>query len=255
MDEITALRELRPAPTATELEALRRVARERFVAGTGSSPGRPRWRLPALAGGLTAAAAAGTAAALVLTGGPGASSGQPRTAGHAQTVVTAAWTVSRAANGTVRIYLRQYANPAGLQQALQADGVNAIIRSIPSAVQTIGPAWLNSRKPGLAVRRPTCGYMPTNLAPRAVQRRAVTIIWRTGPVAYIIHPGVMPPGSALFLAFMAGMPATWKNDNTGIMAMVPVVLTNDTVPTCIPEHKSLPTTAPKAKQPFGPGGA
>jgi hypothetical protein len=247
MDEITALRELRPAPPPPELEAMRRAARERFVAGAGSKPAR-RWRPPVLAGGLTAAAAAGTAAALVLTGGPGAVSGPQETAGHARTVVTAAWTVSRAADGTVSIYLRQYANPAGLQQTLRADGINALIRPIPTAVQTIGPAFLNSRKPGLAVRWPTCGYMPTNLAQQTVQRRAVTIIWRTGPAAYIIHPGAMPPGSALFLAFMAGMPATWKNDNTGIMAMVPVVLTSDAVPACVPRTKLRPTFRPASKQ-------
>jgi hypothetical protein len=248
MDEITALRELRPAPTPTELEDMRRAARDRFVAGAGPKRGQARWRLPLLAGGLTAAAAATTAAALVLTSGPAAVSGQGGTPGHARTVVTAAWTVSQAADGTVSIYLRQYANPAGLQQTLRADGINAIVRPIPTAVQTIGPVRLNSRKPGLAVRWPTCGYMPTDQADRAVQRRAVTIIWRTGPAAYIIHPGAMPQGSALFLAFMAGMPTTWKNDNTGIMAMVPVVLTNDTVPACVPRTKARPTLPPAGKQ-------
>ena len=92
---------------------------------------RARRRIPALAGALTAAAAATAAAALVLTSGPGAVPGQQATAGHIRTVVTAAWTVREDADGTVTVYLRQYANPAGLQQTLQADGINAIVRPLP----------------------------------------------------------------------------------------------------------------------------
>jgi hypothetical protein len=30
------------------------------------------------------------------------------------------------------------------------------------------------------------------------------------------------------------LPASFKNDNTGVMAVKPIVLNNDTVPACVP---------------------
>jgi hypothetical protein len=229
MDEINELRELRPAPPAAELEAMRLAVRERFVAGTGSKRARPRWRLPVLAGGLTAAAGAAAAAALVLAGGPGTVPAQQGT-NHARTVVTAAWTVRQDADGTVTIYLRQYADPAGLQETLQADGINAIVRPIPHVLLTI------FHHP---VAQPTCQYAITDRAPLKVQDAVWTGAGQstrlrpgTVPVRiFIIHPGAMPRGSALFLAFMTNVPL---KAGTGDMPMKPVVLTNDTVPACVP---------------------
>jgi hypothetical protein len=245
MSEINTLREMRPAPPTAELEAMRMAARERFVAGTGSKRARQWWRLPVLAGGLTAAAAATAAAALVLTSGPGAVPGQHGTAGHTRTVVTAAWTVREDADGTVTIYLQQYANPAALQRTLRADGINAIVHRIPSEPVTFGNqtvAWT------------TCNYTAlTDAAPQAVQQA----VWMNAsasagqllPVRFIIHPNAMPRGSALFLAFLAGMSSTPKNGNMGVLALKPVVLNNDTVPACVPRvKKPLPTGLPASKQ-------
>jgi hypothetical protein len=234
MSEINTLREMCPAPPAAELEAMRMAARERFVAGTGSKRTRQRWRLPVLAGGLTAAAAATAAAALVLTSGPGVVPGQHGTAGHTRTVVTAAWTVREDADGTVTIDLRQYANPAGLQQTLRADGINAIVRPVPSMSRTIGKSTLTY---------PACHYAATNTAPPAVQQAVVTFVGQNLPAGYIIHPDAMPRGSALFLAFLAGMPRSPKNGNTGVLALLPAVLNNDTVPVCVPRIKPVPTFA------------
>lgn len=197
---------------------------------------RARRRMSALAGGLTAAAAATAAAALALTSGPGAVPGQ-HAAGHVRTVVTAAWTVREDADGTVTIYLRQYANPAGLQQTLQGDGINAIVRQVPSRTQTRGKRTL---------KLPTCHYAATNNAPPAVQAAVVTLtLPRQGGLAYIIHPDPMPQGSALFLAFLAGEPAVVKNDNTGIFAITPAVLNNDTVPACVPPTRTMPSSVLK----------
>jgi hypothetical protein len=208
---------------------------------------RARRRVPALAGGLTATAAASTAAALILAGGPAALTGQHATAGHTRTVVTAAWTVREDADGTVTIYLRQYADPAGLQRTLRADGINAIVRPIPSELQTMPRPWGQSPKPGLSIRRPACFYAATNNAPPAVQRDVVTFGPEGDlPAAFVIHPVAMPPGSALFLTFLAGMPSSPKNGNTGVMALPPVVLNSDTVPACVPNTKYLPHPAPKA---------
>jgi hypothetical protein len=249
MNELSELHEMRPVPPPAELEAMRLAARDRFVAGTRSRRSRRRWPLPVLAGGLTAAAAA---AALVLTTGPWAVPGQHATAGRTRTVVTTAWTVQEDAGGTVTIYLRQYANPAGLQQALQADGVNAIVRPIPYVLQTVS----NQQS---AV--PTCEYAVTDRASPAVQLAVVTLSQGPGSIMplptsapksaptfapkagyvsppnpqamqFIINPGAMPQGSALFMAFMANAPL--KTGNRINVAMKPVVLNNDTVPACVP---------------------
>jgi hypothetical protein len=224
MSEITKLRELRPAPSAAGLEEMRRAARERFVAGTRSRRARRRWGMPVLAGGLAAAVAATGAAALALTGGPVAVRGQQATAGHARTVVTAAWTVHEDADGTVTVYLRQYTHPAALQQTLQADGINAIVRAMPVAFPANPPPFT----------RPVCNYALTDMAPAAVQRAVLTFRGLGHPAVFIIHPAAMPRGSALFLRFIAGLPASFKNDNTGVAGLKPVVLNNDTVPACVP---------------------
>jgi hypothetical protein len=237
MNEINTLREMRTAPPPAELEAMRLAARDRFVAGTGPKRARQQWRLPVLAGGLTAAAAATAAAALVLTSAPGAVPGQHATAGHTRTVVTAAWTVREDAGGTVTIYLHQYANPAALQQTLRADGVNAIVRQIP---------WvLHTTNFGRAVAVPACVDAAADKAPLAVQHAVLTIRGVTLPALFIIHPDAMPPGSALLLAFLANAPLPMGNRS--IFAMKPWVLNNDTVPACVPvPTKPAPTPAPKA---------
>jgi len=229
MSEINALRDMRPALPPAELEAMRMAARERFVAGTRTRRARRWWRLPVLAGGLTAAVAATGAAALFLTG-PGAVPGQHERGGHTRRVVTAAWTVREDADGTVTIYLRQYTDPAGLQQTLQADGVNAIVHPglyfpWPLIVQGIS-------MPPLRLDHPVCYYAATDLAPRAVQRAVVTFIHQGLPARFIIHPDAMPQGSALFLDFLAGRLRGPRNGNTGVLAWPPVVLNNGTVPTC-----------------------
>ena len=190
---------------------------------------RARRRIPALAGALTAAAAAATAAAaLVLSGGPGAVPGQQATAGHIRTVVTAAWTVREDAGGTVTVYLRQYANPARLQQTLEADGVNAIIRSVPYTVQPDGSA------------HPTCLYYVTDRALPAVEHAVVTLRQARprGGALFIIHPDAMPPGSALFLQFMANAQGP---NRTSAVPMRPMVVNNDTVPACVPPISATPS--------------
>ena len=264
MDEITALREVRPAPAPAQLEAMRRTARERFMTGTGPTPSRParRWRLPALVGGLTAATAGTAAGALVLTGGPAAVTSSHGDAGHTQAVVTAAWTVREDAAGTVTVYLRQYADPAALQRTLRADGINAVVRPIPYAFREIAPittgglpgsrtgkAGVGSKSlKSLRVAFPTCVYAATDDAPIAVQRAVVTIVKQDIPVFFVIHPRAMPQGSALFLSFMANVPA--KTGGTSNWVMKPVVLNNDTVPACLPVRAKVapnPVPAPKVK--------
>jgi hypothetical protein len=229
MSEINTLRDMRPAPPAAELDAMRMAARERFVAGTAARRSRPWRRLPVLAGALTAAAAAAAAAALVLTG-PGPVPGNHERGAPTRTVVTAAWTVREDADGTVTIYLRQYTDPAGLQHTLQADGINAIVH--PGLYAPWPLIFRGLHLPPLHLGYPVCYYPAADLAPQAVQRAAVTHIHPNLPAHFTIHPDAMPQGSALFLDFLAGRPTGPKNGNTGILAWPPVVLSNDTAPTC-----------------------
>jgi hypothetical protein len=256
MNEMTALREIRPAPPPGELDAMRLAARRQFVAGTAPKQAGHRWRLPVLAGGLTAAAAATASGVLVLTGAPVATPGQHATTGHAGTVVTTAWTVRQNADGTVTIQLRQYADPAGMQRTLRADGIDAIVRPIPWVLRTVNfPAvgrQLQKKANGRALpgsAAPTCVYARTDNASAAVQHAAVTIVQQAIPAYFIIHPARIPHRSALFLAFMANVPA---GTGTGNFAMKPVVLTDATAPACVPvrlANKAAPTPelAPKVK--------
>jgi hypothetical protein len=255
MNEIRTLREIRPVPPPAEMEALRSAAREQFLTGMRPRPGRQRWRLPVLAGGLTAAAAGTAAVALAMSSGPVAAPAQHGAAGHARTVFTTAWTVREDADGTVTVYLREYAHPAALQQTLRADGINAIVRAIKVRTETITPPGRprGSRKPLSRFVFPACVYATTDNAPAAVQRAVLTFRGVNLPAFFVIHQGAMPPGSALLLPFMAGVPRSWKNDGAGVMAMKPVVLNNDMVPACVPvPPKSAPSFVPKAKQPITP---
>jgi hypothetical protein len=72
------------------------------------------------------AAAAGTGGSLALAAALLASGGVARSgAGPAQLT---AWTVSRQANGEIRVTIRELKDPAGLQRELRADGVPASVR-------------------------------------------------------------------------------------------------------------------------------
>jgi hypothetical protein len=198
----------------------------------GARPARPRWRRPLLAGGLTAAASAGAAAALVLTNGPAAAPGQHATAGHSRTTVTAAWTVRQDVNGTVTIDIKKYVGPAGLQtalleQTLRADGVNAIIRAVP-----------------ITHGHTACMYAPANEAPLAVQQAVLPNdgvgVLQDDVWDIVVHPGAMPHGSAVFMP-VYNFPPSKPGQSAFAGANSLVVLTNDTVPACVTH---LPTPKP-----------
>lgn len=219
MDEITMFASIRPqAPDDADLNEMRMGARRRVTAA-----GAPRapWRRPLLGAGLTAAVAGGAAAAVVLTSG-----GTPAPTAHLSNVVTAAWSVRENSNGTVTIAVREFTDPARLQQVLRADGVNAYVR-----------------QPGIAGRvdgnnlemYAICRYADTNQAPRAVQRAVVALRPRSlsgvNGRGWIIHPSAMPAGSALFLA---GGPVMDGTRPFGLAITEPVVLNNDKLPACVP---------------------
>jgi hypothetical protein len=79
---------------------------------------RARRRITAMAGALAVAAGAAIAVTTLL---PGHQPSRPVTA------QLAAWTVTKQANGSVSVTLRELRDPAGLQRTLRADGVPASV--------------------------------------------------------------------------------------------------------------------------------
>jgi len=81
---------------------------------------RARRRLPGVAAGALAVAAAAVLAVTAL-----APAGHP--AGRHPPAQLAAWTVTRQADGTITVTVRQLRDPQGLQRRLRADGVPASV--------------------------------------------------------------------------------------------------------------------------------
>jgi hypothetical protein len=110
-DLITLVREQRGSvPMTTPVEQI--ISRGQAL--------RARRRIPGLAAGALAVAAA---AALAVTALLPAS----HQAGRQPPAQLAAWTVSKQADGTITVIVRQLRDPAGLQRRLRADGVPASV--------------------------------------------------------------------------------------------------------------------------------
>ncbi|HEY6278898.1 MAG TPA: hypothetical protein VIX86_21505 [Streptosporangiaceae bacterium] len=103
--------------TTTPLEQI--VPRGRSV--------RARRRIPALTAALAVVAGAAVAVAMLLPGRQPPGSQPP---GHRSTVQLAAWTVTRQADGSIKVTIRELRDPAGLQARLRADGVPASVTLI-----------------------------------------------------------------------------------------------------------------------------
>jgi hypothetical protein len=83
---------------------------------------RARRRIPVLAGALAVVAAAALAVSALL---PGAH--QPAPQLSIRPAQLAAWTVTRQADGTIRVTIRELRDPAELQRQLRADGAPASV--------------------------------------------------------------------------------------------------------------------------------
>lgn len=141
-----------------------------------------------------AGVAAGAALALSLTGAPG-SSPAPAPGGGTGTIRTAAFTLTRNANGTdtLRLNMREMFNPAELQRALQRDGIPALVKtdvactSDPAYPQPHDIGVLNIERPdGQPVGLSTPGH-PVPIPPDAVE---------------VINPARMPAGSELYFDYI-----------------------------------------------------
>ncbi len=159
--------------TATPVERI--VSRGRTL--------RTRRRIPRVAGAV--AAAAGTAIALAALLPIGPAPGQP--AGQQTGAQLAAWTVTRQADGAVRVTIRELQDPAGLQRTLRADGIPASVTAI-------------------AQPNPACRPYP---ASRALRARILSQTFEFVRPSAPPQPGV-PPQSGLVLILLihpAALPA------------------------------------------------
>lgn len=244
MDEIAMVAELRPAqPAAGEADAMRTAVGGRLagvLAGPAAPSPRPRlgwWsasrrglrsasrRTRILIG--TGVVAVGAAAAIVVPAVMPAGTGSP--------LVSKAWAVEHYNNGTVKLTVWQVIGDlSGLQAALRADGVPAVVAVIPWKIT-----------PGETGATPSCHYPPLPQAPAAVQRAVIThpmteIIGAHGqPVGqqpagliWIFHPAAMPPGSVLFIEASGRIP----HSTTTLIMSEPVVLRSAHLPACVPSR-------------------
>lgn len=124
---------------------------------------RIRRRAPVLTAAL--AVAAGTAAAVTAL----------LPSGHQAGLQLAAWTVSRQADGTVTVTIRQLHDPAGLQRTLRADGV-------PASVTFSG-------QPPRACRRYPANPALINKVYQAKQAGGFPVM--------VIHPAALPAGAGV----------------------------------------------------------
>jgi hypothetical protein len=133
---------------------------------------RARRRIPVLAGALAVVAAAALTVTTLLPGGH-----QPGTLPPAQ---MAAWTVTRQADGIIRVTIRELRDPAELQRQLHADGV-------PASVTLAGQ------------ENPACRPYP---ASPALRKRVLSITFDVIPVPHQgPPPSTLPPQPNLILVF------------------------------------------------------
>jgi hypothetical protein len=171
-----------------------------------------------LAAGITTVAAAGSVAlGLGLSGAPGATpsagagtapgAGTIRAAG---TIRTAAFTLTRNANrtDTLTLTMNQMLDPAVLQQALERDGIPALIKtgiycwSSPAAPDPASIGVLSVRlpvKPPHVMVPASSGPAPSEL--KQLAARTVTVI----------NPGAMPSGTELFFGYSSSIHALFTD--------------------------------------------
>jgi hypothetical protein len=163
--------------------------------------------------------------------------------GQSGSLITSAWAVQPRKDGTVKVTIKDASDPAGLQRALRAAGIRAVVVS-PREV---------SRKDaqGGWVTHPICSYPTAGplFAPAAVQRAVVTVprpatgSARSPRVIAFIHPAAMPKGSVLFISdTFSALP----NGSRSLSVTSPAVLKGDKLPRCLSNEspRPVPSTGP-----------
>jgi hypothetical protein len=161
---------------------------------------RARRRIPGVAGALAVAAAVAVLAVTRLS----PASHQPIPQPSPQPgVQLAAWTVVKQADGTVRVTIREFINPAGLQSKLRADG-------IPASVTFIGQENPACRlyPPSPALRRRVFSHTFEYIAPPR-QGPPTTIPPQVGLVpVLLIHRPALPSGVGVQFASVFAPPSS-----------------------------------------------
>jgi hypothetical protein len=144
---------------------------------------RTRRRIPALAGVLAVAAGAAIAVITLVPAGH-----QPS---HPVTAQLAAWTVTKQADGSVTVTLRQMKDPAGLQRTLRADGVPASVTFFGQQNQACLPyPYHPGQNRSEIVRQTMIRGLPNGTGP------SDTIV-RPAPGGLVIEPTALPRGVGL----------------------------------------------------------
>jgi hypothetical protein len=205
MDELTAFAALRPSQRPADITG----ARDRLTAEIEAGPRRRvsrRARFTIAAGTAVAAAAAAITVPAVLPQGGGAFTGT-------------AWAVDQQSDGTVAVSLKEEFNdPAGLQRALRADGINAYVRSTP-----MKSTWLR----GQELIYMSCVY---NVKKYIIHvPGAVTVHFASAEgMLLVVRPSVIPAKSLLFLV-------TASFGRTSLVER-PMILRITHLPACVPVH-------------------
>jgi hypothetical protein len=211
MDELKLLEDFRAAVAPPDDEVLARARAGILAAGSrrpgsraGSRRRRVRWPQLAVSGAVIAALA--VTLSIVLPGGAGG------------TFITKAWAVERNPDGTVTVTMdQQIQDPAGVQRALRADGINAWVQ-------------VNATAQGSQGGGQVCSYAHLVKVPAAVQRAVITSNQVPAgskgatQASWTIHPSAMPPGSSILFA-------DWVSSAFSAL-MNPAVLGTDTAPVC-----------------------
>jgi hypothetical protein len=230
MDEMKLLEDFRAAVAPPDDRILAQARSRMLAAGLDRSGGRAqsprrrvRWTQLALSGAAIAAIA--VTLSVVLPGGPDG------------TFVTKAWAVERNPDGTVTVTMnQQFQDPAGVQRALEKDGITAYVQ-------------VNAMSKGQSGGGQACSYAHLDRAPEAVQKAVITTNQipvesnGTSPVklpsghpvvadlvSWTIHPSAMPPGSSILFA-------DWLSSAFSLL-MHPAVLSTDATPICTPTPAS-----------------
>jgi hypothetical protein len=231
MDQVTLFSDVRPAAMADDdVAVVCDRARGRVAAAFEERPSRHRRRLAfALAGGGLVTAGAAAAAVTLFTGNA-AHPGAPL-----RSFVTAAYTVRPVQGGTITVTIKQLQDPAGLQRALAADGVPALVRYIP--VRNMSGTYHGQSYSGVS---PVCQYVGLPRAAGAEFKAVGPAIGGGGGLW--IRPSAMPKGTVVFI-----------QDSPGRLGNIVGIdlLTSSKLPRCVPVKPPTPQqiVSPQAGHP------
>jgi hypothetical protein len=151
---------------------------------------RTRRRVPLLTGVLAGTAGAALAVTTMLS--PGHQAGQPVAA------KLTAWTVTKQADGDIRVIVRELSDAAGLERTLRADGLPVAVRfrTDPLPLKSLRPGYqiipgCQSLSPGLSQLDSVFKFYPglDDSVPN----------WSLGDTseALLIHPSALPDGAGV----------------------------------------------------------